>query len=107
LFSYLLVAVMVASLVYVIYLLGEYRPFVEESALKIDRLTDAIERVEKEMVQDEKQLAEAQDRVGVALDRHDKLQDSTAGTSKQLSDMKLMEAQLEAEKNKADYRRSR
>lgn len=106
-FSYLLVGIMVASLVYVIHMLGEYRPFVEETELKIDRLKDSNDRLEREAEAGNLKLAEVQGRVGEAADRHDELQELLGTTSKQIREAQMLEAKLETEMSRADYRRSR
>ena len=104
--AYLLVAVMIGSLVYVIYLMGEYRPSVEESELKILRLQDQIAKLAKDLAQDGKVLSAAQEKLGATIDRHDDLQQTVASTLTQLREAKALESRLEASKLKLDYKRS-
>lgn len=104
---YLLAGVMLWCLVYVIYLLGEYRPFVEAAELRILRVQDQIHRLERYLVEEEKRLAEVQGRVGELLNRHDDLQEKLRTSSQRLEGARLLETRLETEKNKQDYRRTR
>lgn len=106
-FPYVLVCVMVASLVYIIFMLGEYRPFVEATELKMVRLEDSISRLEREMEEDGRKLEGVQELLTVAIDRHDDLQQEAAAAAKLLREAKLLETRLEAEKNRQDYKRTR